>query len=189
MFSGKKKTLFFYWPVLLVWSIFVFVPINIFAQSSLPQNSSNEIHSWFYQYDQIRHAAQMSPTERQQADQILSKGLALFMPGQDKIVAQKLLSDLVKRYEIACQQMASLQMISATERLQRGYYQYFIEAHHLFSDYLKLQDDLLASDPATGQPLASGLIDRKQGLEQLDQSNKALDQQLRIQYSIPAYQY
>jgi hypothetical protein len=131
----------------------------------------------------------MSPSERQQADQILGKGLALFMPGDDKILAQRLLTDLVKRYDIACHQLGSLQVIPATEQLHRGYYQYFSDAHHLFSDYLRLQEDVLASDPTTGQPLASGLIDRKQALEQLDQSNKILDQRLRQQYGIPPYQY
>ena len=104
-----KKQLPLIWSILLLWS--VFQPSSIFAQQSIPQSANDQIHSWFYQYDQIRRAAQMSPAERQQADQILGKGLALFMPGQDKIVAQKLLADLVKRYEIACQQLGSLQII------------------------------------------------------------------------------
>ncbi len=147
------------------------------------------IRSWFMQYDQIRRTAQMSPAERQQADQVLSRGLALFMPGQDKTLGQSLLTDLVRRYQIACQQLSTLQLIPATEQLHRGYYQYFCDARRLFSDYLKLQEDLLAVDPATGQPLASGLIERKQNLELLDQNNKALDQQLRTQYGIPPYRY
>jgi len=184
-----KKRIVVYSCVSLLFSFgFTFVTLNSQAQQSAPDNNQS-IQSWFRQYDQIRRTAQMSPAERQQADQILGKGLALFMPGPDKIVAQKLLNDLVKRYDLACRQLASLQRIPATDQLQRGYYQYFVDAHRLFSDYLRLQNDVMALDSATGQPLASGLIDRKQALEQLDQNNKMLDQQMRQQYGIPAYQY
>src|SRR5579872_7286658 len=192
MLIKNKKQLAFCLSVSLFLYGFVFVPSNCLAQQYAQATQSTNIDAvkyWFSQYDQIRRTAQMSPAERQKADQILGKGLALFMPGEDKLVAQKLLANLVKRYEIACHELGSLQIIPATEQLHRGYYQYFSDAHHLFSDYLKLQDDVLATDSATGQPLASGLIDRKQSLERLDQVNKSLDQQLRQQYGIPAYQY
>ena len=152
-------------------------------------NPIDLIRSWFHDYDQIRHQAQMAPAERQQADQILGRGLSLFMPGPDKSVARNLLIDLVKRYQVAGQQMGNLRIIPPTEQLHRGYYQYFLDAEHLFSDYLKLQDDLLAVDPTTGQPVASGLVDRKLELQHLDENNKLLDQQLRLQYGIPPYQY
>jgi hypothetical protein len=186
MFNTNKKLLSICLLISMFLTVFVFTETVSAQQTSI---SIDTIKNWFSQYDQIRHAAQMTPTERQQADQILGKGLALFMPGEEKLVAQKLLMDLVKRYDIACHQLSDLAVIPATEALHRGYYQYFIDAHHLFSDYLKLQDDLLAVDPANGQPLASGLIDRKQALEQLDQNNKILDQQLRTQYGIAPYQY
>jgi hypothetical protein len=189
MFAINKKRLSFCLLVSTFLSIFVLGSTNVFAQQPAPGQSLEDIRSWFFQYDQIRHAAQMSPAERQQADHILGKGLALFMPGDDKIIAQRLLTDLVKRYDFACQQLGNLRVIPATEQLHRGYFRYFSDARCLFSDYLKLQADLLAVDPATGQPLASGLIDRKQGLEQLEQNNKALDRQLRLQYNIPPYQY
>ena len=153
-------------------------------------NSDQEgIKSWFNFYDQIRRQAQLSPAERQRADQIMGRGLSIFMPGEDKILAQNLLVDLIKRYDIAAQQMAHLQIISATEQLHRAYYQYFIDAKKLFSDYLKLQNDLLATDPNTGQPVASGLVERKENLAMLDQNNKMLDEKLRQQYGIAPYQY
>lgn len=153
------------------------------------ENIVNSVRDWFAQYDQIRRTAQMAPQERQQADQILGQGLALFMPGQQKVLAQRLLIDLVQRYQTACQQLNNIPMIPATEQLHRGFYQYFFEAQRLFSDYLKLQDNLFAVNPTTGQPIAGELMERKQALEELDQSNKALDQQLRLQYGIPPYQY
>ncbi len=147
------------------------------------------IRNWFNCYDQIRRQAQLSPAERQRADQIMSKGLSIFMPGADKALAQNLMTELVSRYEIAAQQMSQLQIISATEQLHRAYYQYFIDAKNLFSDYLKLQSDLMAVDQNTGQPIASGLVERKENLSMLDQNNKILDERLRQQYGIQSYQY
>ncbi len=152
-------------------------------------NPMDMIRGWFGDYDQIRRQAQLSPDERRQADLILGRGLSLFMPGPDKAVARQLLTELVRRYQVATQQMSNLRMIAPTEQLHRGYYEYFSQAMRLFSDYLKLQDDLLAVDPNTGQPVASGLVDRKENLARLDENNKALDQQLRAQYGIPPYQY
>jgi hypothetical protein len=152
-------------------------------------SQQNPVRSWFNIYDQIRRQAQLSPAERQKADQIMGRGLSIFMPGTDKALAQNLLADLVRRYDVAAQQMASLQIMPATEQLHRAYYQYFVDAKSLFSDYLKLQDDLLATDPNTGQPVASGLVERKENLAMLDQNNKMLDEKLRQQYSIPTYQY
>ncbi len=157
--------------------------------SSEGQSNTNAIRTWFNNYDQIRRQAQLSPAERQNADQIMGKGLAIFMPGPDKALAQNLLVDLVNRYTTAAQQMSSLQIIPATEQLHRGYYQYFIDAKHLFEDYLKVQDDLMAVDTNTGQPVASGLVERKQNLALLDQSNKTIDEKLRGQYGIAPYQY
>jgi hypothetical protein len=127
MFNRNKKLLSVCLSISLFLSVFSFTAKAGLAQQPTQENSVGVIKSWFAQYDQMRRAAQMSPAERQQADQILSKGLALFMPGQDKILAQKLLIDLVKRYDIACHQLSSLQIIPATEQLHRRYYQYFVD--------------------------------------------------------------
>ena len=157
--------------------------------SSDGASESNTIRNWFSAYDQIRRQAQLSPAERQRADQIMGRGLSIFMPGADKALAQTLLVDLVNRYDIAAQQIGHLQILTATEQLHRGYYQYFMDAKHLFEDYLKIQGDLLAVDPNTGQPVASGLVERKENLALLDQNNKMIDEHLRGQYGIPPYQY
>ncbi len=178
--------------------VFAYIKAPAYASKSStskkPKLTSNfdqqdSIKSWFASYDQIRRQAQLSPAERQKADEIMGKGLSIFMPGADKVLAQNLLANLVKRYDVAVQQMASLPVIPATEQLHRAYYQYFVDARRLFSEYLKLQDDLLATDPSTGQPVASGLVERKENLAMLDENNKILDGRLRQQYSIPAYQY
>lgn len=157
--------------------------------ASSAEGQQNIVKVWFNNYDQIRRQAQLSPGERQKADQIMSRGLSIFMPGADKALAQNLLTELVNRYDVAAQQMAKLQIIPATEQLHRAYYQYFVQARGLFADYLKLQDDLLATDPNTGQPVASGLVERKENLAMLDQNNKMLDERLRQQFGIPPYQY
>ncbi|HEY9784081.1 MAG TPA: hypothetical protein V6D17_01680 [Candidatus Obscuribacterales bacterium] len=147
------------------------------------------IQQWFQKYDQVRRQAQMNPAERQKADNLLSKGLSIIVPGEEKVVTQNLLNKLVLRYQTAAEQMKLLPLYGETERLHRGYYQYFCDAGKLFSDYLKVQNNLFAVDEATGKPLASTLMQRKQSLEMLDQGNKALDEQLRNQFGIPPYQY
>lgn len=152
------------------------------------QNLAN-IQQWFVSYDQVRRAAQMNPQERQKADGLLSKGLSIIVPGEEKVATQALLTKLVNKYQMATDQMKRLPLYPETEKLHRGYYQYFNEARKLFSDYLKVQTNLFVVDEQTGKPLAGGLMLRKQNLEMLDQNNKALDEQLRNQFGIAPYQY
>lgn len=146
------------------------------------------IGQWFKSYDEIRRKAQMTPAERAKADGLMSKALAMFIPGEEKVQAQKLLSSLVARYAQAVDEMKRLPLYPETDRLHRGYYQYFSTARQLFSDYLTVQQNPLATD-ANGTPIAGTLMARKQALEGLDQANKGIDGQLRSQFGIPPYQY
>ena len=147
------------------------------------------VNQWFSQYDQIRRQAQMSPRERQQADYFLSKITAVFVPGQEKLAAKELLTRMVVSYRQAASAMKQLPMFPETAELHRGYYRYFVTAGNLFIDYVKVQDNLLAVDPQTGQPLAAQLLQRKLALEQLTQNIQSLDQPVRYQYGIPDYRY
>lgn len=150
------------------------------------------IMDWFQRYDQVRRQAQMSPAEKQRADGLMSKGmsgLGAMLAGDEKAATQNLLTKLVNKYQAASEQMKGLPLYPETERLHRGYYQYFSDARRLFSDYLKVQSNLFAMDEETGKPVASLLMARKQNLEQLDMNNKALDDQLRQQFNIPPYRY
>lgn len=150
------------------------------------------IMDWFQRYDQVRRQAQMSPAEKQRADGLMSKGmsgLGAMLAGDEKAATQSLLTKLVNKYQAASEQMKQLPLYPETERLHRGYYQYFSDARRLFSDYLKVQSNLFAMDEETGKPVASLLMARKQNLEQLDMTNKALDDQLRQQFNIPPYRY
>ena len=146
------------------------------------------VQQWFQSYDAVRRQAQMTPQERAKADAMLSKGLSIIVPGPEKACTQQLLTKLVGQYRTACQQLERLPLLPPTEQLHRGYYQYFSEAQGLFSDYLKVQDDLFAVDQ-NGKPLAGKLVERKASLEALDERNKDMDAQLRQQFSIPAYRY
>jgi len=150
------------------------------------------IMEWFQRYDQVRRQSQMSPAEKQKADGLMSKGmtgLGAMLAGDEKAATQNLLTKLVNKYQSAAEQMKQLPLYPETERLHRGYYQYFSDARRLFSDYLKVQSNLFAMDEETGKPVAGLLMARKQNLEQLDMSNKALDEQLRQQFNIPPYRY
>lgn len=153
------------------------------------QASHGRVGQWFNRYDQIRRQAQMNPTEREQADYLLSRGMAILVPGNEKVAARAILIKLVENYEQATLAMKQLPLISETSELHRGYYQYFNNARLLFSDYLRVQDNLFVTDASTGKPVAAQLIQRKQLLEQLNQQVQSLDQQLRNRYGIPAYRY
>ncbi len=130
----------------------------------------------------------MTPQERQKADTHLSKGLSIFIPGDEKVAVQKLLNSLVSRYNIASEAMKQLPLYPETKRLHLGYYQYFTSARLLFGDYLRVQQNPLVQDTA-GNAVAPTLLPRKQELEMLDQANKALDAQLRNQFGIAPYKY
>jgi hypothetical protein len=145
-----------------------------------------KVLKWFTQYDNIRRNAQMTPSERSQADGLLSKGMSILTPGQDKVAARALLTRLVDKYTRARAAMKQLPMIPETQKLHRGYYQYFTTAHDLFASYLTVQDNLFAQDE-NGQPVLAGLVERKQKLETLNSFIQDLDRQTRSQYGVAAY--
>ncbi|HEY9677207.1 MAG TPA: hypothetical protein V6C76_04335 [Drouetiella sp.] len=162
------------------------------APSAMSYNGApagdNHVATWFAKYDAIRRGAQMTPQERQRADNLMSKGLSLVVPGPEKAITQQLLVKLINKNKLAADQMKMLQLYPETEQLHRGYYQYFSTASGLFSDYLRVQSDFMARD-ANGAMLAGGLMNRKQQLAALDENNKMLDGQIRQQFGIPAYRY
>lgn len=157
------------------------------AQKIHPQQAA-KVYQWFLKYDEIRRRAQMDPIEKQRADGLLARGFGLFMPGQDKIAAKQLLSTLVAKYQSAAQSLQGLPPLKDTQQLQELYYQYFDTAMHLFSDYLKVQDNVFAVDN-TGQSIAKQLIQRKLQLENLERACKDLDYRMRQTYGVAPYQF
>lgn len=147
------------------------------------------IAQWFQRYDQIRREAQMSPTERQQADTLLSRGISILVPGQQKLETKALLSNMVGRYQRACMQLKQLPQIQPTQQLHLSYFNYFSNAGNLFNDYLRVQDNLFLTDATTGQPVAASLLQRKQMLEALETRCKQVDSATRAQFGVPPYKY
>jgi hypothetical protein len=161
-------------------------------QTGAPMRAPSQplsIGQWFTRYDQIRFDAQMSPQERQQADALMSRGLSILVPGDNKIATKQLLSMMVGRYQRACAQLKELPQIGPTQQLQGNYFNYFNTAGGLFADYLRVQDNLFLTDATTGTPVAAGLIQRKQMLEALEAQCKQMDSVARQQFGIPAYRY
>lgn len=161
-------------------------------QSGMGQRQATAVpllRGWFDHYDKVRRQAQMTPAERNRADNLLSNGLAVFVPGPEKDQAQKLLRGLVAKYQVAVNDMKMMPLYPETEQLHRGYYQYFNDARALFGDYLRVQDNLMVKDERTGKSLMSELMQRKANLEVLEHQIKDLDQNLRGQLGIPAYHY
>ena len=146
-----------------------------------------QIKQWFSRYDVVRKQAQMSPSEKEQADNLLSQGLSVFVPGPNKTQAQKLLTGLVSKYQVASNQMKAMALYPETSQLHRGYYQYFTDARALFSDYLRVQDNLMVKDERTGKSIMPQLMARKADLEKLEQQVKQLDGELRAQFAIAPY--
>jgi hypothetical protein len=148
-----------------------------------------QIKDWFNKYDAIRRQAQMNPQQRAKADAMLSKGLAIVMPGPEKQESAGLFQLLEQKNANADAQLKNLRLYPETEQLHRGYHQYFNETASLFADYLRVQNNLMTTDPKTGKPLMGSLISRKKMLEDLDINNKNLDADLRNRFRIAPYQY
>jgi hypothetical protein len=148
-----------------------------------------QIKDWFNKYDAIRRQAQMNPQQRAKADAMLSKGLAIVMPGPDKQESAGLFQLLEQKNANADTQLKNLPLYPETEQLHRGYHQYFHDTASLFADYLQVQNNLMTPDPATGKPLMTSLLGRKKMLEELDFNNKNLDADLRNRFRIAPYQY
>jgi hypothetical protein len=154
--------------------------------SNLGRSSSQQLRQWFSSYDMVRKQAQMTPVEKDRADNLLSQGLSVFVPGPNKTQAQKLLTGLVEKYQVAIGRMKAMPLYPETEKLHRGYYQYFSDAKTLFSDYLRVQDNLMVKDE-NGKGIMPQLMARKANLESLEMQIKQLDSELRGQFGIAPY--
>ncbi|HEY9684039.1 MAG TPA: hypothetical protein V6C86_20825 [Oculatellaceae cyanobacterium] len=163
------------------------VPITAPAQGQ--QTPIAKIKSWFAKYDDIRRQAQMNPTERAKADTLLAKGISIVMPGADKVESAQLFQVLESKNSQAADQMKQLALYPETADLHKGYFKYFSDAASLFGDYLRVQNNIMTTDPVTGKPLMGQLLNRKKNLEDLDAANKAMDADLRNQFGIPPYRY
>ncbi|MBA4078015.1 MAG: hypothetical protein C0508_23505, partial [Cyanobacteria bacterium PR.023] len=53
--------------------------------SAARNTSSQQLRQWFSAYDMVRKQAQMSPSEKDRADNLLSQGLSVFVPGPNKM--------------------------------------------------------------------------------------------------------
>lgn len=163
------------------------------AVCKAPTTKGNKVAEWFQQYNEIRHRAQMSPQEKETSGRLLTQGLAASVfksadSEKDKANANALLKRMVDRYNKAQAEMDALQPIGETKKLYMGYKQYFHDAGSLFSDYLKINGNLFATD-SSGNALLPQLQQRKAALEQLDVVNKELDAKLRDKYNISPYPY
>jgi hypothetical protein len=152
------------------------------------QTDPNLIRDWFGKYDQVRRQAQMTPAERSKADDMLSHGLQIFVPGPEKELARNLLTNLVAKYDRACAQLKMMPFYPETGNLHKQYFKYFSEAKALFSDYLRVQGNPMVKDQ-NGSPVMAGLMTRKQELEATEQQAKAIDQEVRNNCGIPPYRY
>lgn len=154
---------------------------------------ANKVAEWFQKYNEIRHRAQMSPQEKEHSGRLMTAGLAASVfrgpeADADKAASEALLKKMVARYTTAMAEMDALAAPAETKKLHLGYRQYFENARGLFSDYLKIQGNLFATDK-DGNSIIGQLQQRKTALETLDAANKDLDAKLRTKYNIAPYPY
>jgi hypothetical protein len=138
-----------------------------------PHQRSASVTKWFSKYDQIRRDAEMTL-----GDKLQSLLLAAAKPDKKNAA---LASRMIEKYTTAVSEMNKLQSVPETRRLQVGYIEYFSTARQLFGDYLHAQKVV----PFTNR----SLIPTKKKLEQLDKTNKKLDDELRKQYIITRHKH
>jgi hypothetical protein len=152
-----------------------------------------KVSEWFAKYNEVRHRAQMTPEEKERSGRLLTQGMVASVfhapdDSGDKQASAALLKKMVDRYSKAIHEMDQLPAPAETKKLHLGYRQYFTNARGVFSDYLKIQGNLFATD-ASGNSIVGQLQERKSALEALDASNKDLDAKLRAKYHIAPYPY
>lgn len=141
------------------------------------RQESSEVNSavkdWFAKYDQIRRDAEMTTGEKMQAMRLNAD-----KPQKKNAV---LASKMLAKYTTAVAAMKLLSPISETRELQERYTEYFSRARQLFSDFVDAQTKI----PYPSESLAAGRKD----LEVFDKSNKLLDKELRLKYSISKHKH
>jgi hypothetical protein len=181
----------------LLFSVAVFAPASEAQRGqSAPKakaDKGSKVAEWFQKYDQIRRQAQMSPQEKERSGKLLTQGMvgSIFKSAEtegDRQAADALLKKMVALYTKAEAEMDQLAQLPETKKLHQGYKQYFNDAGCLFSDYLKIQGNLFATD-SNGNSIIGQLQQRKAALEALDVANKELDARTREKFNIAPYAY
>jgi len=147
--------------------------------SSEGQVKEDDVRDWFSQYDQIRRNAKMSFREKLQSRKMLALAMSPFLIPIEG--SEQLIKKMSSRYAEAIESLKNLPALPATEKLRVGYLKYFTEAKQLFIDTSKVPTD------DSRRSYLSELLERKKSLEDLDHDNKALDADLRKQFSIPPF--
>jgi hypothetical protein len=155
--------------------------INSVSSPSTAQTTAqgDDIRDWFSQYDQIRRNAKMSFKEKLQSRKMIAMAISPFLVSLEG--SEQLIKKMSSRYAEAIDSMKHLPAVPATEKLRIGYLKYFAEAKQLFIDSSKVPTD------DSRRRYVAELLERKKSLEELDHDNKALDADLRKQFSIPPF--
>jgi hypothetical protein len=138
------------------------------------------VADWFQKYDSIRHAAQMRPAEKSNANRLVSA--ALSGNTEDKKVSRSLLSTMSQRYATAVRDLSALKFVPETAELQQQYLKYFKNGQQFFSTSLK---QLNGKD---GMNLLQ-MKEARQQMMMMDVENKLLDKGLRKKYDIAPYRW
>jgi hypothetical protein len=147
-----------------------------------PSESAEKIADWFTKYDAIRRQAQMTPQEKMTSTKLMTQSFT-GVSTDEKAEGRILLSKMLTRYMIACDQLRGLSPPPQTAELQKGYQEYFTAGRAFFTKYLIAMDN-----NQEGNAIDTLRADRSR-MATIDMSNKALDKRLRARYGISPYQY
>jgi hypothetical protein len=148
------------------------------ASTSAP-STDEQVRDWFSQYDQVRKNAKMTFKEKLQSKRLIAFAFSPFRVPVSE--SDQLVKKMATKYAEALESLEKLAIVQQTERLRAGYMKYFRDARQLFLDTCKIP----TGDSEQRQKFVDDLVARKKKLEELDQKNKALDSELRSQFSIP----
>ena len=174
---------------LLLVSYMALPPVCIAENASTPATDekledTSRIYTWFSQYDEIRRNAEMSMSEKLRMHHFFGKGLTAFAPDSSE-PSEKLITQMIARYDTAYQAMQALTEVPETKDLQCGYTKFFKQAKELFEKYLEIE----RNRKKVGFTEHLSLVDQKTALQNLDAKNKALDHSLRQKYSIAPHKH
>lgn len=140
------------------------------------------VQQWFAKYDDIRHAAQMTPSEKSNAHRLGTAALTGNIA--DRQASVKLLTELSGRYKSAQKALDALAMMPETAELQLKYSKYFQTGESFCDRYCKQLNK--SSDPKVTIAL---LEESQRDMAMADVSNKVLDRTLRKKFDIAAYKW
>ena len=158
------------------------------SSGSIDQSKQKKVETWFLKYDRIRKDAEMTIRERKESYKLRGRGIGVLVPGFGRLSAQRLLKNLIRKYDTAIKELEKLPSIPETEELQIKYKLYFEKAHSVFVDCGRLIRNPLLARAKGNRSLRKSIRNRRIELQALEPQLKQIDNKLRDEFGIPPHE-